>query len=105
MKNIYVSAKIGVKPGSKDAWLNATKANLPLVRAEKGCIRYDLHQSLDNDTFLFYEIWNNADALHAHAHSENMSRYHDATAQLVESVAVETWQAVDILPATTSLLV
>lgn len=101
MNTVFVSARIAVKPGCSEAWLKATLANIVLVRAETGCLRYDLHTASERpcagaETFLFYEIWANADALHAHAHSEHMKTYHEATAQCVESATVETWQAVAV---------
>ena len=37
---IHVVAVITAKPGQREAILQAIRANLPAVRAEKGCIEY-----------------------------------------------------------------
>jgi quinol monooxygenase YgiN len=50
------------------AWL------APLVRAEVGCLQYDLHPVLDDpDRFVVIEQWSSLDALAAHAASEHMA--------------------------------
>jgi quinol monooxygenase YgiN len=40
---IRVVAVIPTKPGRRDELLSAFRANLPAVRAEKGCIEYAGH--------------------------------------------------------------
>lgn len=45
----------------------------PVVRAERGCVRYDLHRvSGDPDRFVLLEEWESRDALAAHDVSEHM---------------------------------
>ncbi|WP_331736817.1 putative quinol monooxygenase [Streptomyces sp. NBC_00211] len=39
----------------------------PLVRAEQGCLQYDLHRVVDDpDRFVLVELWASRDALAAH---------------------------------------
>jgi quinol monooxygenase YgiN len=46
----------------------------PLVRAEDGCLQYDLHPVLDDaDRFVVIEQWSSSEALAAHAASEHMA--------------------------------
>ncbi|GAB1639832.1 putative quinol monooxygenase [Krasilnikovia sp. MM14-A1259] len=45
----------------------------PVVRAEPGCLRYDLHAVADDpDRFVLIEEWASAEALQAHDASEHM---------------------------------
>ena len=64
---IAVVAKLKAKPGRE----NETRATLLGMvapsRADKGCIRYDLHQGTDDPaTFLFIETWASRADLEAH---------------------------------------
>ncbi len=70
------------------------------MRTEPGCIRYDLHErNGDTPQFLFYEIWESETALAVHGDTEHLKAMQAATADMVISVKVETWTAVDVLPA------
>jgi len=70
---IHVIAVITAKPGKREAILQAFRANVPAVRAEKGCIEYGAAVDADNalpfqtqwgpDTFLVIEKWDSMDAL------------------------------------------
>lgn len=95
MTMCYVTARITARPGCEDRLLAAMLGNLPRVRGEKGCVRYDLLRHADRaDVFLFNEAWKSPDALAAHAASAHMRAYHEATADLIADRAVETWMAV-----------
>ena len=82
---IHVVAVITAKPGQREAILEAVRANLPAVRAEKGCIEYGpavdaegvggLQTRVGPDTFLVIEKWADADALKAHSAAPHMSAY------------------------------
>ena len=59
-------------------------------RTEEGCIKYDLHQSIeDPDTFLFYEIWMGEEALALHANSDFMNASRKITRDLVDARALQ----------------
>lgn len=64
-------------------------------RTEKGCIKYDLHQSIeDPDTFLFYEIWTDEESLALHANSDFMNASRTITRDLVESRVLQKFHLV-----------
>ena len=71
--------------------------NIPNVRAEKGCIRYDFHKNRSEDgTFLFYEIWESPEALDAHGKTPHMLAYKERTKELLACPTVVTvWSQVD----------
>lgn len=56
-----------IKAGEVEAVRRAHLSVVESTRAEPGCIDYDLYQSLDDPSVLFfYENWTDADALAAH---------------------------------------
>jgi quinol monooxygenase YgiN len=92
---IHVIAIITAKPGQRDAILAAIRANLPAVRAEKGCIEYGpaidaegigpFQTKAGADTVFVIEKWADADALKAHAAAPHMAAYSAKVKDLVAS--------------------
>ena len=92
---IHVIAVITAKPGQRDAILQHFRANVPAVRAEKGCIEYGAAVDADNalplqtkwgpDTFLVVEKWESMDALKAHAAAPHMAVYGAKTREMIVS--------------------
>ena len=92
---IHVVAIITAKPGQREAILAAIRANLPAVRAEKGCIEYGPAIDADGigsfqtkagpDTVFVIEKWEDADALRAHAAAPHMAAYGAKVKELVAS--------------------
>ena len=82
---VHVIALITAKPGMRDKILEHFRANVPAVRAEKGCIEYapavdadpapSLQTKLGPDTFMVVEKWESMDALKAHAAAPHMAAY------------------------------
>lgn len=95
---VYVSATVVAKDGKEAELEQALAALMVDVRAEDGCIRYDLHKSSDGKSFLFYEIWETMDALAAHGETSHMHSMREATEDLVAGPAVvDIWKAVDVV--------
>jgi len=64
---------IQTKPGRGSEQLAAYKELAPLVRAEQGCIQYDLHPvSGDDDRFVLIERWTSKEALATHDLTSHM---------------------------------
>lgn len=92
---IHVLAIITAKPGKRDAMLQAFRANMPVVHAEKGCVEYGpaidaesvggFQTRFGPDTFVVIEKWENADALKAHAAAPHMAAYAAKTKELIAS--------------------
>ena len=82
---LHVVAILTAKPGQREAILAAIRANLPAVRAEKGCIEYGsaidaegiggFQTKAGPDTIFVIEKWADADALKAHAVAAHMAAY------------------------------
>jgi quinol monooxygenase YgiN len=92
---INVLAIITAKPGKRDEVLAAFRANVPAVKAEKGCVEYGaavdaagvggFQTKFGDDTFVVIEKWETLDALKAHAGSPHMAAYGAKTKDLLAS--------------------
>ncbi len=92
---IHVLAIITAKPGMRDVILREFRANMPAVRAEKGCIEYApaidaegmgaIQTRLGPDSFAVIEKWESADALKAHAAAPHMAAYAKKTKEMIAS--------------------
>jgi quinol monooxygenase YgiN len=92
---IHVVAVITAKPAMRDSILQAFRANVPAVRAEKGCIEYGAAVDAENalafqtkygpDTFVVVEKWESMDALKAHAAAPHMAAYGARTKEMIAS--------------------
>ena len=97
---IHVIAVITAKPGKRDEILGHFRANVPAVKAEKGCIEYGATVDVDGgpfakfgpDTVVVVEKWESMDHLKAHGASEHMKAYAAKTRDLVASRAVHVLQ-------------
>ena len=97
MDTCFVTAKLTAKKGMEAQLEAEVVNNIPNVRAEKGCIRYDFHKNRSEDgTFLFYEIWESPEALDAHGKTPHMLAYKERTKELLACPTVVTvWSQVD----------
>jgi quinol monooxygenase YgiN len=92
---IHVIAVVTTKPGKREEVLEHFRANVPAVRAEKGCIEYGAAIDADPalpvqtkygpDAFVVVEKWESMDALSAHAVAPHMKAYGAKTKDLLAS--------------------
>ena len=95
MQVVHVLAIITAKPGMRDKVLEAFRANVAAVHAERGCIEYTatidcedaggLQTKLGDDSFVVVEKWESLDALKAHAAAPHMAAYAARTKDMVAS--------------------
>jgi quinol monooxygenase YgiN len=90
---IHVIAIVTAKRGQRDSVLQVFRANVPAVRAERGCIEYEA--SVDSvpvlkfqtefgpDTFVVIEKWESVEALEAHSKAPHMVTYGDKTRDFI----------------------
>jgi quinol monooxygenase YgiN len=97
---IHVIAIVAAKPGKRSELLELVRGNIPLVRAEAGCIEYiplvDVQQSqagFGDDTFLVVEKWRDEAALASHRTAAHMAAYAEKSKHLVEKRSVHVMQA------------
>jgi len=99
---VHVIAVITAKPGQREQILTHFRANVPAVRAEKGCIEYgaavdaDTELSLQNkwgtETFNVIEKWESLEALKAHAAAPHMQAYGAKTKEFIASRVIHILQ-------------
>ena len=90
---IHVIAVVTAKPGKREEVLEHFRANVPAVRAEKGCIEYGAAIDADTplpiqakwgpDTFLVVEKWESLEALKAHGAAPHMAAYAAKTKEFI----------------------
>ncbi|MEX0956858.1 MAG: putative quinol monooxygenase [Rhizobiaceae bacterium] len=97
---IYVVATLNIKPGAKEQLLEPARACIAETRKEKGCISYDLLESLtEPETMVFVERWETRDDLTAHSKQPHLAVWRDAsnphlvsrTIEIVHPEKVETF--------------
>ncbi|WP_220387291.1 putative quinol monooxygenase [Agreia bicolorata] len=70
---VNIAVLISTRPGLGRRQVEAYERLAPLVRAESGCIQYDLHRVAgDDDRFLLLEQWETQAALDAHDAAPHM---------------------------------
>jgi quinol monooxygenase YgiN len=82
---IHVVAVLTTTPGQREEVLKHFRANVPAVRAEKGCIEYGAAVDADPalpvqtkygpDTFVVIEKWQSVEALAAHGKAPHMQAF------------------------------
>ncbi|MDQ1081041.1 putative quinol monooxygenase [Pseudoroseomonas cervicalis] len=92
---IHVIAVLTAQPGQRAALLAAFHENLPAVRAEEGCIEYNLAvpaaespASFGPDSVVVVEKWASPAALAAHAAAPHMKAFGTRTRDIVAHRAI-----------------
>ena len=66
-EKIVLIARLKVKEDKIEETKNAALAIVADSRAEEGCINYDIHQSIQDETvFFWHETWKNKAAIDEH---------------------------------------
>ncbi len=66
-EKIVLIARLKVKPEMVEETKSAALAIVAESRAEEGCINYDIHQAIDDETlFFWHETWQNKAAIDMH---------------------------------------
>lgn len=87
---IYVIATIAIKPEKREETLAAARVAIAATQQEKGCISYDLHESVTQPgTFVFVERWENRAAVDAHMNAEHFKVWRKAGAEGIASRKIE----------------
>lgn len=80
MPKLTIVANIYTDPSQVDLVKAELEKLIPITRAEKGCIQYDLHQDNDNPAhFVFYENWESRELWQTHMNAPHLAGYMQAT--------------------------
>jgi len=73
---LVLIARLKVKPNSVESAKQAALAIIEDSRAEDGCLNYDFHQAIDDETiFIWHETWENKAAIEAHGASKHFKSF------------------------------
>lgn len=87
---LYLIATLNIQPGSLDAVLAAARPCIEATRKETGCISYDLHVDVDDDTRLvFVERWEDRAALEGHFNAPHLKTWRDTGGKYFTSTKIE----------------
>lgn len=99
---IHVLAIVTAKPGQRERILQAFREIVDAVRAEAGCIDYDVvvdhpqsssgRARFGDDTFVVVEKWASLEALQAHSESGHLKAYAIKVKDLTAHRAVHVLQ-------------
>jgi quinol monooxygenase YgiN len=99
---IHVVAVVTAKPGKREEILKHFRANVPAVKAEKGCIEYGPAVDAENalgfqtkigpDTFMVVEKWDSMEALKAHVVAPHMAAYAGKVKDMIASRVIHILQ-------------
>lgn len=79
MSKLTIIANVYAKPDKIDLVKDELKKLIPVTRAEKGCLQYDLQQDNERpEYFLVYEVWESRELWQAHMNAPHLSAYIDA---------------------------
>lgn len=80
MPKLTIVAHIRANPNKIDLVRSELEKLIPITRAEKGCIQYDLHHdNADPAHFLFYENWESRELWKSHMGNKHLKDYMTAT--------------------------
>jgi quinol monooxygenase YgiN len=98
---IRVVAIITAKPGRRQELLALSLANVPAVKAEKGCLEYQpvvdaegapsFQAKMGPDVFVVIETWESAEALSAHAVAPHMVAYGRNSKDMIADRAIHVF--------------
>ncbi len=95
-KEFFITAVVKARPKHREQVREAMISLLKPTRKEKGCIKYDLHESLDDpNIFLFYEIWANEECLTNHINSNHIKEYREKIACMIEDRTIKRLAKID----------
>lgn len=96
MEKIILVATIRSVKGNEDKMYSLLQQLVVESRTESGCIRYDLHLSMeDSNVFVMYEIWQDQSALDEHMQSAHFTSYKINSEKILESLEVVKLKKLD----------
>ena len=89
MSKLTIVANIQANPDKIDLVKAELEKLIPITRAEKGCMQYDLHQDNENPAhFLFYENWESRELWRTHMNAPHLAAYAEATEGAIAEFAL-----------------
>ncbi|MBZ0139423.1 MAG: antibiotic biosynthesis monooxygenase [Pseudorhodoplanes sp.] len=84
MSTLVIIGSAKAKPGMADELRPILKALLLPTLAEEGCLRYEMNESIDGQSWVFTELWESRELWDKHMSSPQVKRWADAAAEYAE---------------------
>ncbi|MCZ4279687.1 putative quinol monooxygenase [Kiloniella laminariae] len=89
MSDLTIIANIQVKRDKLDLVKAELQKLIPITRAEKGCLQYDLHQDNDDPChFVFVENWTSRALWQDHMQAPHLAAFIAATEGTIENMII-----------------
>lgn len=95
MEPIIITAILKPKEGFEEQLLSELKKVQVASRQEIGCIKYNLHHSVEDNTFVLYEVWEDNEAIERHIKSSHYQEYRENIADIVSTREVYKMKAIE----------
>jgi quinol monooxygenase YgiN len=95
MEPIIITAILKPKEGFQEQLLSELKKVQAASREEAGCIKYNLHQSVGDYTFVLYEVWKDNEAVEHHIQSSHYKEYRDNISDIVSTREVYKMKTIE----------
>ncbi len=87
---LHLIAELTIQPGSLAKVIEAARPCIAATKAEDGCISYDLHVDVTDDTkVVFVERWRDRAALEAHFKTPHLQAWREVGSQFVTGRKIE----------------
>jgi quinol monooxygenase YgiN len=95
-KKVTVVARIRAKEGMQEKVKQELMSLVGPTRSEKGCIHYELHQSIENKSlFMFYENWASKQDLDKHLEMPYMKSHMKKASEILDGPGeITLWEVV-----------
>ncbi len=101
---IHVIATIELNEGCREDFLKTLNENVPLVKAEEGCLAYEptidvepglpIPVAVRENVVTIIEAWENLEGLHAHLKTPHMATSREAVKDWVSNLSLQVLQPV-----------
>ena len=84
MSTLVIIGSSKAKPGRADEVRPILKSLLIPTLAEEGCLRYEMNESEDGQSWVFTELWENRELWERHMKSEQVARFRNISHDMTE---------------------
>lgn len=83
---VYLTATLNSKPEYLEEVKSVLENMVTESRKETTCIRYDLHQGMEDKTqFVFWEIWESKEALEEHNQQPHIQKFLEIASEKLQT--------------------
>ena len=84
MSILVIIGSAKAKPGKADDVRPILKSLLLPTLAEEGCLRYEMNESEDGQSWVFTELWENRALWERHMESAQVARFREVAGEMTE---------------------